>query len=154
MVTAQRRIGKIRVQIRDIQNRIEVHPLYERLNTVESLRVFMEHHVFAVWDFMSLVKFLQQHLTCTRAPWRPVGDADVRRFVNDIVHCEESDRLPSGRSLSHFELYIEAMHAVGADTGPIQRFIELIEEGSAVSEALEGSGARRRREHSCLRRSL
>ena len=101
----------------------------------------MEHHVFAVWDFMSLLKALQQQLTCTTTPWRPVGDGDVRRFVNDIVHCEESDKLPNGRSLSHFELYLEAMHAVGADTAPIEQFIELIDSGADVANALTECGA-------------
>lgn len=141
MATAQRRIGKIRVEVRETQNRIDLHELYPKLSSVEALRVFMEHHVFAVWDFMSLVKTLQQHLTCTTIPWRPVGDGDVRRFINDIVHCEESDKLPSGRSLSHFELYIEAMRAVGADTGPIEAFIDCLEQEMDVSEALERCGA-------------
>lgn len=137
----QRRIAKIRVSIRSLQTEVEHHKLYSQLSSLAALRTFMEHHVFAVWDFMSLLKALQQHLTCTTTPWRPVGDGDVRRFVNDIVHCEESDKLPNGRSLSHFELYLEAMHAVGADTAPIERFIELIDGGTNVSDALTAAKA-------------
>ena len=132
----QRRIAKIRVKTRTVQAAIEQHPLYRRLNSVEALRTFMEHHVYAVWDFMSLLKSLQNEMTCTRIPWRPIGDSEVRRFVNDIVHCEESDKLPNGRSLSHFELYLEAMHAVGADTSSIEAFIELIDANVSVEEAL------------------
>ena len=137
----QRRIAKIRVQIRPVQSAIEHHELYGRLTSVAALRTFMEHHIYAVWDFMSLLKALQNELTCTRLPWRPIGDGDVRRFVNDIVHCEESDKLPNGRSLSHFELYLEAMHAVGADTTSIERFIELIDADVPVKDALVQANA-------------
>lgn len=137
----QRRIAKIRVQTRPVQAAIEHHELYGRLNSVEALRTFMEHHIYAVWDFMSLLKALQNELTCTRTPWRPIGDGDVRRFVNDIVHCEESDQLANGRSLSHFELYLEAMHAVGADTTSIVQFIELIDADVPVADALAQADA-------------
>jgi uncharacterized membrane protein YozB (DUF420 family) len=137
----QRRIAKIRVKTRAVQAAIEHHALYERLNSVAALQRFMEHHVYAVWDFMSLLKALQNELTCTQIPWRPIGDSDVRRFVNDIVHCEESDKLPNGRTLSHFELYLEAMHAVGANTTSIEQFIELIDAEVPLEEALDRAQA-------------
>jgi len=113
------------------------HRLYDRLRTVEDLTRFMEHHVFAVWDFMSLLKALQARLTCLTVPWRPVGDGEVRRLVNEIVLGEESDRLPGGGVASHFELYLRAMTEAGADTGRIQRFVGLLAEGRSVEAALD-----------------
>jgi hypothetical protein len=113
------------------------HPVYRELRTPADLRVFMEHHVFAVWDFMSLLKALQRDLTCLQTPWRPVGNARVRRLVNEIVLGEESDVTPDGGVVSHFELYLQAMEEAGADTGPIRRFLALLEEGTTVAQALQ-----------------
>ncbi len=73
------------------------HPLYAELTSIIHVRRFMEHHVFAVWDFMCLLKALQQRLTCTGVPWIPVGAPQVRRLVNEIVLGEESDELPDCR---------------------------------------------------------
>lgn len=83
--------------------------MYERLQTLPDLRCFMEHHVFAVWDFMSLLKVLQRELTCTAVPWVPTANAPARRLVNEIVLEEESDLDSEGRPTSHFELYVRAM---------------------------------------------
>jgi hypothetical protein len=89
----------------------------------------MESHVFAVWDFQSLLKAMQQRLTCTSIPWVPTPDAEARRLVNEIVLDEESDALPEGGSASHFELYLHGMRNAGADTGPIDRMIETLRAG-------------------------
>lgn len=115
------------------------HRLYDQMLTLEHLAVFMEHHVFAVWDFMSLLKTLQLRLTCASVPWHPVGNAQVRRLVNEIVLGEESDALPAGGAASHFELYLLAMQEVGAKTGQMERFIRELASGKTVMEALEPS---------------
>ena len=116
------------------------HRLYGRLRTLEDLGVFMEHHVFAVWDFMSLLKALQVRLTCTSVPWLPQGNAQVRRLVNEIVLGEESDVLPEGGAASHFELYLHAMHQAGADTAQVEHFIRLLQSGQPMVAALEQAG--------------
>jgi hypothetical protein len=114
----------------------------------------MESHVFAVWDFQSLLKAMQQRLTCTSLPWVPTPDPEARRLVNEIVLDEESDELPEGGSASHFELYLDGMRAAGADTGPIDGMIEALRAGrlphaeqpaatvgEVVAEAMRASGA-------------
>lgn len=116
------------------------HRLYGQLRTLEHLAVFMEYHVFAVWDFMSLLKALQVRLTCTGVPWLARGNAQVRRLVNEIVLGEESDALPGGGAASHFELYLQAMREAGADTARVEHFIGLLESGESVAKALEQTG--------------
>ena len=122
--------------IEERQRRLFEHAMYNAIHDEVALRVFMEHHVFAVWDFMSLVKSLQQTLTCIDVPWRPKGDSEVRRFINDIVLAEESDEALEGGYRSHFEMYLDAMEDVGADTGPIRDFIERITRGETLEMAL------------------
>lgn len=118
------------------------HPLYSKLRSLDDVRTFSEHHVFAVWDFMCLLKGLQRAVTCIEETWRPVGDAQVRRLVNEIVVGEESDVI-DGEVCSHFEFYLLAMAELGANTTPIRRFIASIEQGSLVSVALDDCDAPR-----------
>jgi hypothetical protein len=110
--------------------------LYQRLETLADLRRFMEHHVFAVWDFMSLLKALQRDLTCVVVPWVPTANPATRRLINEIVLGEESDVDPEGQPISHFELYVRAMEECGANTAPIRRLIAAIAAGRTVNQAL------------------
>jgi len=114
------------------------HPIYSSVNTVSSLRVFMESHVFAVWDFMTLLKTLQKHLTCTTTPWVSPGNMEAARFVNEIVLSEETDEVEPGVYSSHFDLYIKAMDEVGANTGPVKDFADELRAGKPANEILDG----------------
>ncbi|MBL6729701.1 MAG: DUF3050 domain-containing protein [Bacteroidia bacterium] len=113
------------------------HPLYSKLNSVEAISVFMKYHAFAVWDFMSLVKALQQKLTCTDLPWVPVGNPSSRRLINEIVWGEESDVDTTGRPVSHYELYLQAMEEIGADTTAIASLVSAIQNGASWQHAVE-----------------
>ncbi|NHN27057.1 DUF3050 domain-containing protein [Flavobacterium jejuense] len=103
------------------------HSLYNEIKTVEDLNCFLENHVFAVWDFMSLLKALQNKLTCTTTPWLPVGNPEIRYLINEIVVAEETDIDQEGNRKSHYELYLEAMSALGANTLPIRNFLDDVE---------------------------
>jgi len=112
------------------------HGVFARVRTLPDLRCFMEHQVFAVWDFMSLLKSLQQELTCVRVPWVPQGIAATRRLINEIVLEEESDVSFNGTPISHFEVYLLAMEECGADTGPIKRLLAAVANGASVTDGL------------------
>jgi hypothetical protein len=122
-------------------DRVQRHPMYAAVATVEDLRAFMEHHVWAVWDFMNLVKAIQQRYTSTVIPWTPRGDATVRRFINEIVLEEESDEHPlDGEGFcSHFELYVRSMHQIDASTTKVSRFVGSLGDGVSFLEALAAS---------------
>jgi hypothetical protein len=113
------------------------HDIYASIRNNEDLKIFMQHHVYAVWDFMSLLKSLQNELTCNTLPWLPKGDAEVRYFINEIVVDEESDLNQNGSRSSHFEMYLDAMEEIGADTSAILNFLELIKSGETVHKAFE-----------------
>ena len=81
--------------IQGFKERLEQHPVYEAVRRIEDLRCFMQHHVYSVWDFMSLIKFLQQAVAPSQYPWAPSGDAAARRFINELVLEEESDEAPT-----------------------------------------------------------
>ena len=117
------------------------HSIYGAVNDLRSLRVFMESHVFAVLDFMSLTKVLQRDLTCIDVPWIPPKHSNAARFINSIVLGEETDEIEPGRFVSHFDLYLEAMGEVGADRVAIVTFIEALRRGVGWRQSLEVSGA-------------
>ncbi len=131
------RIETLRADIDDLLRRLESHPLYSCLERASDLRVFMESHVFCVWDFMTLLMALRRRLCGDSIPWVPVGLAEDRRLINEIVLDEESDRAPEGRPISHFELYLEAMREVGADTGSIDHFVAALRAEVPVRRALD-----------------
>lgn len=101
------------------------HPCYGQLNRIENLQLFMQTHVFAVWDFMSLLKSLQRKLTCVEVPWRPTQYPEkLTRLINEIVLGEESDLDWKGEAKSHFNMYLEAMKEVGADDSLLKNWLE------------------------------
>ena len=130
-------VEKIQAEIAEIRAKLVAHPVYRQIRESEDLKIFMQHHVFAVWDFMSLLKSLQQELTCVKTPWVPVGSAATRFLINEIVIGEESDIDEAGNRISHFELYLQAMQQCGADTQAIEQLISSITAVNNIHEALE-----------------
>jgi hypothetical protein len=121
-VIANERVAGLKEQLR-------THPIYAAVETLEDLRCFMEHHIYAVWDFMSLLKALQAAVAPAQTPWLPSPRPELRRFVNEIVlgeECDEYDVNGTRRFISHFELYLLSMEEVKADTGPIRQFIAVV----------------------------
>ena len=130
------RIGILQTKIEPLRQKLTHHRLYQDILTIENLVIFMQYHVFAVWDFMSLLKALQQQLTCTTLPWIPVGNANTRYLINEIVTGEESDVDELGNRTSHFELYLKAMQQAGCDTGAIDRLLMNLNNGKDINNAL------------------
>lgn len=108
------------------RQQLENHPVYRAIETVQDLCCFMEHHVYSVWDFMSLIKYLQNTVAPARYPWYPEGDTNVKRFINELVLEEESDNIEFGGrtgATSHFELYCNAMQEIGANNQTVKAFV-------------------------------
>jgi hypothetical protein len=113
------------------------HPAFGAVQSPRDVRVFMQHHVWAVWDFMTLLKSLQAEIAPTTVPWVPPRDAAAARLINEIATVEEGDDGPDGLLLSHFEIYLQAMDEAGADTKPIRRFTSEIAAGASWKRSLE-----------------
>ena len=124
-------------ELEDLRNVLRNHALYRNLSNIKDVQVFMENHVFAVWDFMSLLKFLQHTFTSTKAPWLPPKNNAVARFINEIVLDEETDINEKGEVKSHFEMYRESMQQVGASTIEIDSFLQKVGQGVSVNVALD-----------------
>lgn len=127
-------LTSLRAAIEPVRKQVLEHGMYHRLDTLAQVRTFQESHVFAVWDFMSLLKSLQLKLTCVSLPWVPSGPTASRRLINEIVLVEESDELGDGY-ISHFELYLDGMERAGASTAAMTAFLARLGEGTPVAEA-------------------
>ena len=132
-------IARLQKNIEPLRQQIINHPVYGLIKDIEDLKIFMQYHVYAVWDFMSLLKTLQNELTCTQVPWFPVGNADTRFLINEIVVGEEADVDLNGERKSHFELYLSAMAQCGANTSEIQNFISALKTNNNFEQAFQAS---------------
>jgi len=131
------RIVDIKKDILPLRNLLLQHPVYQQLRHIDDLNILMEQHVFAVWDFMALLKALQFGLTSTNAPWMPIGNPKTRRLINEIVLEEESDIDIKGQPASHYEMYLQAMQQCGANTQQVERFIARLLNGYSHKELLK-----------------
>ncbi len=120
-----------------LRERLIQHPIYQQVNSLGRIRLFMREHAFAVWDFMSLLKRMQQLCTCTTVPWVPSPRPELSRFINEIVLGEECDEDGRGGYISHYALYLEAMTELGADPKPIQQLVSRIGNGADTYRVLE-----------------
>ena len=133
------RVLHLKEQIEAERSRLLSHPVYSRINDPEGLRRFSQIHVFAVWDFMSLLKSLQVSLTSVTLPWMPVGSAETRYLINEIVLGEECDVDEQGNRMSHFELYLKGMKQMGADTTLLNSLINNVRSGTNIFQSIESA---------------
>ena len=131
-------IEYIETQLSPLRRQLKEHSLYEQLQSVEDIKVFMSLHVFAVWDFMSLLKALQIQLTTVSIPWKPKPKGSLARFINEIVHAEESDINELGEAKSHFEMYIDSMLQIKANTAQIDELLTQLDEEKSIHSIIEG----------------
>ena len=130
-------IIKVEDELTALKKQLVSHKVYEKINNVDSLKIFMENHVYAVWDFMSLLKSLQLHLTTFKIPWTPTKDSNAARFINEIVLEEETDIGNSNIPSSHYEMYIDAMKEIKANTNKIELLLEKIKEKKSITQSLD-----------------
>lgn len=134
---------QIEEHVSALRENLKNHELYTHLSEVQDINIFMEKHVYAVWDFMSLLKALQQQLTCISVPWKPSNNAKTARLINEIVLGEETDVNEKGIPKSHFEMYIEAMNEVGADSEKILQFVKSTNSIEDIFDRIQNSNLKK-----------
>jgi hypothetical protein len=132
------RYDRLASNVKPMRDALVLHWVYSQVSDLSTLRTFMRSHIFAVWDFMSLLKTLQHRLTCVDLPWLPPEDPVSARLINEINLAEESDEVRTGLYMSHFELYLKAMEELGADRAPIEQLLGELRSGTHLDQALGG----------------
>jgi len=135
-----RSVELLSATLEPIRQKMICHRVFNAIHDISSLRTFMEAHVFAVWDFMSLLKRLQRELTCVDLPWMPRPDTQAAQLINQIVLGEESDTDADNAPASHLELYLQAMREVGASTAQFDHFLRVLADGSDLDVAFAEAG--------------
>ena len=133
-------IENLKIEVSKYRDQLIKHPIYGNIDSINSLKQFMESHVYAVWDFMSLVKKLQMDLTTTTLPWQPPENNAAARLINEIVWGEETDLDKDGNSVSHFEMYLNAMRQINANTQRIEKLLDRLREGNDIFDTIDGAG--------------
>ena len=134
---------QIEEHVSALRENLKNHELYTHLSEVQDIKIFMEKHVYAVCDFMSLLKALQQQLTCISVPWKPSNNGKTARLINEIVLGEETDVNEKGIPKSHFEMYIEAMNEVGADSEKILQFVKSTNSIEDIFDRIQNSNLKK-----------
>lgn len=128
-------IERVQQEIAETRKALLAHPIYKKIKTIDDVKQFTEHHIYAVWDFMSLLKSLQQEFTCVSVPWTPPKNPTLTHLINEIVLAEESDVDRHGVFGSHFDLYYRAMENLGANTKQIQVFLQTLQANADLKTA-------------------
>ncbi len=130
-------VEKIRDSIKEPREKLLNHKLYTEIKSIEDLQIFTSNHIFAVWDFMSLLKALQNNLTCTKVPWTPNKNSETAYLINEIVLAEETDISQDGKRKSHYELYLDAMIDIGVNVENIEKNIMLLSSSDSIENSIE-----------------
>ena len=133
-------IENLKIEISKYRDQLIKHPIYGNIDSINGLKQFMESHVYAVWDFMSLVKKLQMDLTTTTLPWQPPENNAAARLINEIVWGEETDLDKDGNSVSHFEMYLNAMRQINANTQSIEKLLDRLRKGNDIFDTIDRAG--------------
>ena len=130
-------VEKIRDSIKEPREKLLNHKLYTEIKSIEDLQIFTSNHIFAVWDFMSLLKALQNNLTCTKVPWTPNKNSETAYLINEIVLAEETDISQDGKRKSHYELYLDAMIDIGVKVENVEKNIMLLSSSDSIENSIE-----------------
>ena len=130
-------MNSITQNLEPLKNRLRNHSLYSKIKDVDDLKIFSNAHVYAVWDFMSLLKFLQINLTSISIPWFPSKNTTTAKLINEIVAGEETDEDQEGQPVSHFEMYIDSIEEFGLNTSEIINNLNTLNNIETIDKDIE-----------------
>ena len=130
-------MNSITQNLEPLKNRLRNHSLYSKIKDVDDLKIFSNAHVYAVWDFMSLLKFLQINLTSISIPWFPSKNTTTAKLINEIVAGEETDEDQEGQPVSHFEMYIDSIEEFGLNTSEIINNLNTLNNIETIDKNIE-----------------
>ena len=125
-------LSELQKQIKPLRDQLMDHPLYISIREKEDLRIFMEGHVYAVWDFASLINGL-----CTRLTH--LGDhseLDNESLLALLSAITNQGPETEGKPFGLFSDYRNAMQLAGASTFEIDDLVNRVRQGTPPERAI------------------
>ena len=88
---------KLRKDVISFKEKLQSHSIFDSIQSLKDLKTFSSLHIFVVWDYMSLVKSLQEGLNRRGTPWIPSKTPELTYLINSIALKEESAKNRSNR---------------------------------------------------------
>ena len=99
------------------------HEVYSKVTSRAQISCFMSYHIFAVWNFIKLLKSLQIKTSIALRSQALECSGETRDLIGKIVFAEESELYPYGQPTEYFAVYLGAISELEVNSNFLWTFL-------------------------------